>query len=1287
MEERQNITVGAHNRDKARFTSILFWIFLAVVVLVILYRIFYFFQIQKKQLIDNNKNNLVAIANLKRAQIEDWRADQINNAEFVYSDKTLNKIIRTYHEENSPELKNQISKSLRSITTKHGFKSSCVYDNNGKIIYGDSAFNRKKDLLTNSNILDVIKNKKIKLTDFHFSADSGYIHIDLFIPVHIDNDPVIKELIAFEIDPYIELYPRIRSWPASSESGECMLVEKSGSNALFLNELRFQKNAALKLKLDTSLGNILAVMAIKGDTGIVEGVDYHSEPVIGVINAIKDSPWYLIAKIRKDELFSQINQTQTLTTFLIALLLFIALSVTLYYEKGQKTLHYKKLYESELKSKLLAKHFEYLIKYANDIILLISKDGKILEVNDKAVETYGYSLEEFMNLNYDSLIVKNDEEDRQKTLEVFEKEESILFEAMHTKQDGNIFPVEISARKINIEGHTFYQGIIRDITERKKAEEKIIGLNRVYAVLSQINEAIVWINDREKLFERVCEIIITFGKFKLAWIGLIDEDSGLVKPVAHKGFDNGYLNDINVTVTEEPGGKGPTGKAIRTGKYVVCNDIKNDPDMAPWCRKALEHGFLSTASFPLRREGKIIGTLNLYSEYINFFKDDELALLEEVSVDISYAIDTMIKETQRQAAINAMSNSEKKFKTVFESANDAIMLIENNEFIDFNIKAEEIFGLTRENLLHKTPAELSPEYQNDGTLSTEKSFSILQKANKGEPVQYEWVHKKPDGTLFDTEVSLASIILGSKTFLLAVVRDVTEKKRIIESITKARDFYLDLFNEFPAMIWRSGTDTKTNYVNKSWLQFTGKTFEQAISDSFAASVHPDDRWKCTKIYLDSFKLHESFTLEYRLLNTNGEYRWMEDVGRPYFDINGNFAGYIGVCFDITDRIETEEKMRIAMEKAEDLNKLKSSFLANMSHELRTPMTGILGFSEILFSELSEGELKDMAGMILKGGKRLTNTLNSILDLSRIEADRMDIKLEVVNVGEAVKESVAFFEAAAKEKGLSLSCEIKEPVFANLDDRIFGQVLANLIQNAVTYTLKGSILVTAEKAISNNSESAVIKVIDTGIGIPESYLTAIFEPFRQVSSGLGRTYEGTGLGLTITKKFIELMNGTITVESVFKEGSVFTVSFPATEEISSAVEKTREFIKEHTKETVQSKKKILLVEDDEDNQAAIKMILKNICELEITDNGTEAIEMAGKFRYTAILMDIGLKGMSGLETAQEIKKISGYESTPIVAVTAYAMVGDKEKFLSEGCTHYISKPFKANEFRELVKSLI
>jgi PAS domain S-box-containing protein len=1137
------------------------FVLLIVALTGILLFVMFFYKNQKASLTEKIQNDINTITDLKTTQIQGWRKERFDDGEMISSNRMLSDKIRLYHDNNTEEVKNDILYWLKTLTRNSNYKSARLVDETGNIILSIPNDSKKPGKNAIINIEKVVNEKQVLLSDFHFYEATDTVHLDLVIPIITNYDSDVKELLLLEIDPYDYLYPMIQTWPTASETAECLLIKKDGNDALYLNELKNRKNSALKYRITGDNVNVLAIKAINGVRGITEGVDYQNKQVIGVIKPVVGTDWIMISKMEKGELYSGIDQVTTFTVILISLFLIIVGSIILYIWNRQKASHYRSLYIAEVKREALKMHFEYVVKYANDVMVLTDKKGKFLEANDRALSVYGYTKEELLKLYIKNFRPPESQDEIQSIFKTLHEKGGMLYETIHVKKDGTKFPVEISSREIIIDGNPFFQGIIRDISERKKAEEKITNLNRIYAILSQVNQAIVWTKEREKLFDRICEVCVKYGKFLFAWIGVTDEKNHRIIPVAFSGHSDGYLEIIKISDLDEPGGNGPTGRSIREGKYIICDDIENDPTMAPWKEYCLKRGYRSSASFPIKCAGKIIGNLNLYSGSIDFFKQEEVVLFEEVIYDISYALDNFEKELQKRKAIDSLLISEKRFKTVFENANDAIMLMDEDKIIDFNKKTEELFGFNRNELLNKSSLDLSPELQKDNRNTKEKFDSLANETYGGKPMEYEWLYKKAAGDLFDAEVSLNAIHLGSKVLLSAIIRDITAKKK------------------------------------------------------------------------------------------------------------------------------TEEDMRIAKEKAEEMNRLKSTFLANMSHELRTPMTGILGFADILYDELTDKGYKEMAGIILNGGKRLTSTLNSILDLSRVEADKMDLKLENINISKVVKDSVQLFDASAKEKGLFLHGDIEEDIYLEVDRRIFDHIITNLIQNAVVYTEKGDITVKLNRENVNAVENIILKITDTGIGIPDNLQDAIFEPFRQVSDGLARKFEGTGLGLTLTKKFVEILNGEIKVQSKLGAGSTFTVRLPL--KYNSAKESNTQE-PNSTKNLNPHKymdKKILLVEDDSDTILTIQVILKNLCEMETVTNGYEAIEKTKKNKYDVILMDIGLKGMSGLDAAQEIKKLPGYKDTPIVAVTAYAMVGDKEKFLEGGCTHYISKPFDINEFKNTVAGLL
>ena len=416
--------------------------------------------------------------------------------------------------------------------------------------------------------------------------------------------------------------------------------------------------------------------------------------------------------------------------------------------------------------------------------------------------------------------------------------------------------------------------------------------------------------------------------------------------------------------------------------------------------------------------------------------------------------------------------------------------------------------------------------------------------------------------------------------------------------------------------------------------------------------------------------------EYYNKRKDGTYYWESTLISPIKDKDNNITHLIIVQEDITESKKFEVKLTQAKERAEEVNKLKSNFLANMSHELRTPLMGMMGFSELLYNEL-QGDTKELVRMMNLSCKRLLNTLNTLLNYSKIESEKMQINLSAVSVLDLIRDELKLFDVFAQQNGLELKENFLCPnLWIHTDERLLKEVIDNLLNNAIRFTKTGSITVTVQKF----EKELVIKVSDTGIGIPHEKLKTIFEEFRQVSEGFSRNFEGTGLGLAIVKKCIKALEGKIEVESELGKGSVFTIIFPAdmimpsTEISNKHKPKLSEAISVIDSMTPGTYN-VLLVEDEELNAIVVRKMMGKQFAVDHVANARDAIENVKKKMYDVILMDINLKSdLSGIEAVKIIRKIKAYKKTPIVAMTAFAMQQDKEEFLAGGCSHFIAKPF-------------
>ena len=411
--------------------------------------------------------------------------------------------------------------------------------------------------------------------------------------------------------------------------------------------------------------------------------------------------------------------------------------------------------------------------------------------------------------------------------------------------------------------------------------------------------------------------------------------------------------------------------------------------------------------------------------------------------------------------------------------------------------------------------------------------------------------------------------------------------------------------------------------------------------------------------------------------------------------------FIAIVLDITLRKERERELIEAKERAEEMSRLKSTFLANMSHEIRTPLTAIIGFADVLKSEL-DGPNAKLLSMIFQSGRRLERTLTSVLDLAQLESEAIELKADEIDLRAEVKAAVSLFQQEARRKAIQLNADVPaDPVRATLDEGAVHRILTNLISNAIKFTDDGTIRV----GLHRSDSGIVIDVEDTGIGIDPELSERIFQEFTQVSEGYQRAYEGVGLGLHITRRLVDLLGGQITLKSEKGVGSTFTVTLP----LSVLSRSPRPIgpmpdggIRPSTGHSSSKRRRsnlplgpspvppndamrLLFVDDNPLSCKLFKLLLKEIDApyvVDVAETAEDALERAAKTRYDGFVIDINLgAGMNGVDLLHRLRESVDQVDTPMMACTAYAMPGDENRFRTEGFDAYLSKPYRAAELKE------
>ncbi len=556
-------------------------------------------------------------------------------------------------------------------------------------------------------------------------------------------------------------------------------------------------------------------------------------------------------------------------------------------------------------------------------------------------------------------------------------------------------------------------------------------------------------------------------------------------------------------------------------------------------------------------------------------------------------------------------------------------------------------------------------------------------AQGGPPEKFEWFVEAL-GEWFSV-----SVYCPQMGFFVAIFDVISERKLAEAKLAAALEFHKRMLDGAPVLIWRAGVDAKCHWFNATWLEFTGRTMEQEFGNGWAEGVHPDDFDRCLKIYLEAFAGRRSFDMDYQLRRPDGTYSWISDFGIPLHDLSGEFCGYIGYCFDITERKSLEDELRTSLDAAQAATRAKTEFLSIMSHELRTPLNGVLGFAELLScTQLNEEQL-DFANMIYESGEHLLSVVNDVLDFSSMEKGALAIHVEPLKVADLIKASMDTIRKVAEDKGLELRCEVADRIPEHIigDGRRMRQVLINLLGNAVKFTAAGSVVLRVATTIRSGQRFLEFRCEDTGIGISPEVISRLFEPFVQGELQTNRQFGGTGLGLAISARIAKAMDGSITIDSTSGLGSAFTFHFPL--DVSPSLSPATP-VHDTLNNAPPPAALVLVVDDDKPSRTIAAKMLQNLgYRVQVATDGISALKEFVPGKFAAILMDLAMPTMDGLVTTRKIRELEAgtAERVAIISFTANVMPGDRERCLAAGMDDYLSKPCRMNDLAAMLAHIL
>ncbi|HWQ20796.1 MAG TPA: PAS domain-containing protein [Methanotrichaceae archaeon] len=679
----------------------------------------------------------------------------------------------------------------------------------------------------------------------------------------------------------------------------------------------------------------------------------------------------------------------------------------------------------------------------------------------------------------------------------------------------------------------------------------------------------------------------------------------------------------------------------------------------------------------IRKDGAIVWVEMKVSV---FYKSDGTPVSQATYVDI----------TKRKRAEEALKQSEERLHLAMQVAH--VGVFEWNIQTGVNLwtpEMEAMYGLPAGTFARTQPAWEKLVYPEDRA----EAVKMMDRAFKtGEPEEGEWRTVWPDGSMhwLAGRYQVFKDASGQPLQMIGVNIDITERKKMEDALRESEARFRSVLETSIDAAYRHNLQlNRYDYISPVIEQVTGFSAQEITGmgmEETSRRIHPEDM----PLVVDKVKrsIHEGKGMvEFRFLCNDGEYRWLADSFTVIRDADGRPVFRCGVILDITERKMAEDELKRAKAAAEAASQAKSEFLANMSHEIRTPMNAIIGMAGLLMDVSESPEECDCAQTIQSSGAALLTIINDILDLSKIEGGKMELEHQPFNLRDCIESSTDLFTASAQEKGLTLTYEVED----GLPEAIMGdktrlrQVLINLIGNAVKFTDLGRVVIHA----ACRDGELHFSVEDTGIGIPADFLSKLFQPFSQIDMSTTRKYGGTGLGLAISKNLVQLMDGKIWAESSQGQGSTFHFTIklePAEGPVLSVDRPFKGGIPSGYSQSLPLR--ILLAEDNPVNQkVALKMLRKVGYSADVAANGLEVLEALERKTYDVILMDVQMPEMSGMEAAKAIRERWPEMPVRIIALTAYALKGDKEKCIESGMDDYISKPVQMKELANVLRGLM
>ncbi|MDX9932151.1 MAG: PAS domain S-box protein [Bacteroidales bacterium] len=893
-------------------------------------------------------------------------------------------------------------------------------------------------------------------------------------------------------------------------------------------------------------------------------------------------------------------------------------------------------------------------------------NGQFMDVNEATIELTGYSREELLNLNMKDLFTSNVLDAEPLRYDILLTGKTLTKRRLLKHKKGNLVHIEMSSRLMP---DGTYQCFAKDITESILAQE---ALNKSESRLRMFFEC-----SQEGLIFHDKGIVVDVNIAMLEMSGYTDEKELVGKNIIDyisPAFKDLVRNNVLDKKTEKY-----EAEIVRSDGRIVPVEIM--PRNAEF-NDGRNLRIASMIDITERKKAEKLRDINVrrtqalltLSEMIN-------APLDEIT---GFVLEELIRLTGSKIGYLAFLNETEDVLTMHAWSKSAMEECMVND-------APREYPLEKTGLWGESVRQRKPVITND--------YSADNPWKKGYPEGHVALTRHLSVPIFDNDRIVAVIGVGNKdidyydecikqlTILGSAMWSHIARQRVMKELIESREqFRLITENSNDVIVAFDLEIGAITYVSQGSGMLAKWDPDDVLGDSVYKYIHEDELDLFKQLRADIYEGRAPRLFKHRILLKDGSYSWFETSCQVAREDYPEKIKVVAVCRDISEKVKTEQLQK-EKDLAEAASKAKSEFLANVSHEIRNPLNSIVGMAKTLSRTNFNKDVQEIVDAILSSSDNLLHIINDVLDLSKIEANRIELENKDFDVNAVFSEVSSVYKSLAEGKGLKFEIHKDASVPARLrgDGNRFRQMVINLTGNAVKFTDKGSVILHVSASTAEDGHTIITtEVSDTGIGIKKEDFGKLFHSFTQLDSSTTKKFSGTGLGLAIVKSFAEMMGGDIKVESEFGHGSRFILTIPFNPPLSDAEETNIV-----TDEPVQSECKVLLVEDDALNQMYLKGFLSSKGMIvDSAYNGLQALEKYDAAKYDIILMDGQMPQMDGFEATRIIreKETQSGIHTPIIAITGYAISGDEERFLKVGMDSYITKPFDENRLIEVIKKL-